>query len=141
MSDRESHGLKFQKADPIVVCTVRGSSMMDAAAVEEFGNKLTEFVAKNPGVYLLLNFDRVEYLSSAAISQLIRINDAIVSSKGLLRLCGLSKRIYEVFRMTNMHEYFKVNADESTEDAIARFRRTAKRAEEEKAWSKRMEKK
>ncbi len=141
MADREKKSLKFEKFDPVVVSTVRGSSMMDAAAVDDFGDQMIAYVKANPAVFLMLNFNRVEYLSSAAISQLIRINEAVNASNGILRLCGLSKRIYEVFKMTNMHEFFKVNQDESAEEAVSRFQRTAKRDQEEKAWSKRMEKK
>lgn len=130
--------VKYKKDGPIVIGTILTSSMLDAAHVTQFGEQVVAFVGRHPKIHLLLDFKNVGYLSSATLTELIRIKEAAEKDKGLLRLCNLSKDIYKVFKITSLDEHFSVHEDEDLELSLVRLRRIVERETEESSWRKRM---
>ena len=133
MSETTEPLLCFEEQKPIVIGTVRFASVLSVANVTEFGVEALEFVGKNPGLNLLLNFEKVDYLSSAVLTELLRIKKAIDDSKGRLRLCAISDTIQEVFQITNLDKVFSLDSA-NLEVGKKRFLRTIEVATEEAAW-------
>ena len=73
----------------------------------------------------LLNFQNITYLSSAALSELLRINQTAKVEKAAVQLCGLSKEIHKVFEITKLVDVFHVEADEEVEKTIMRLNHDA----------------
>ena len=67
-------------------------------------------------INLILDFGNVRFLSSAVLGLLIRINKRIYECEGQLRLCSISPKIYEIFKITRLTKTFDIY--ESIEDAI-----------------------
>jgi anti-anti-sigma factor len=57
---------------------------------------------------VLLDFERVEYLSSAIITELIRTQKALAKDGGSMAACRLDKRIAEVFSITRIDQVIPV---------------------------------
>lgn len=129
--------VKFELEDPITLGTVYASSMLDALNVTEFGNQVVNYVNAHPGIHLMLNFENVHYLSSAALTELLRINESAVATNGGVRLCGLSDEIKKVFRITNLDKLFVIHDEDTVHAAIRRYQRAVSVAEQEEAWDKR----
>ncbi|MFO8061081.1 MAG: STAS domain-containing protein [Bacillota bacterium] len=108
--------------------------MLDAVNVTQFGNEVLEFVKKHPGINLMLNFANVDYLSSAVLTELLRINQAVQDARGSLRLCGLKNEVRKVFEITNLDKIFTIYGD--YQQALKRFERSLDVAEQESAWSR-----
>ena len=66
-----------------------------------------------------LDFDNVEYLSSAALGKLITMDKKVKAAKGKLRLCSIRPDIYEVFAITKLNKLFDIHDDR--EKAIEGF--------------------
>ena len=126
--------LTFEVHGPITVGTVDESNMLDAMNVTEFGNEVLEYIKDKPGINLLLNFEHVDYMSSAALTELLRINDALRSSGGRVRLCGLTRDIRKVFQITNLEKLFVIHDDDDLKSAMRRFERSLAVAAEEENW-------
>ncbi|PKL47302.1 MAG: anti-sigma factor antagonist [Planctomycetes bacterium HGW-Planctomycetes-1] len=62
-------------------------------------------------VNLVIDFSSVQFLSSAVLGLLIRISKKINEHKGKLKLCGISSRIYEIFKITRLDEIFDIHED------------------------------
>ncbi|MBU1260035.1 MAG: STAS domain-containing protein [Planctomycetes bacterium] len=62
-------------------------------------------------VNLVIDFSSVQFLSSAVLGLLIRISKKINEHKGKLKLCGISARIYEIFKITRLDEIFDIYDD------------------------------
>lgn len=133
MSNTTQPLLRFDEQKPIVIGTIRFKSVLSAANVTEFGVEALEFVSKNPGLNLLLNFEKVDYLSSAVLTELLRIKKAIDDTGGRLRLCAISETIQEVFQITNLDKVFTLDGA-NLDVAKKRFLRTIEVADEEAAW-------
>ena len=68
---------------------------------------------------LLLNFEGVEFLSSAALGKLIKLDKTVKGAGGRLKLACIRPEIYEVFSITKLDQQFDIKADEAA--AIAAF--------------------
>jgi len=126
--------VEFAEDAPIVLGTVTGSRMLEGAVVADFGSCVLDYLAKSSVANLLLNFENVTYLASSALSELIRINDAVVAAGGTLRVCGLSERIHQVFEIANFTKILEIQGGETPEHAAIRFKRSIGLAAEEDAW-------
>ena len=105
----------------VVVATIGADASLDSEGSKSFGDTLVRYIAAHPGVKLLINFQNITYLSSAALSELLRINETAKQSGGAIQLCGLSKEIHRVFEVTQLSKVFKVNPGEPVEKTIVRL--------------------
>lgn len=112
----------FETRGDVHVGTIAGSSVVEAATVGAFGKFLMNYVRKNPGIKLMLNFGRVEYMSSSTLTELIRVKEQLESSGGQFGICGLRRDVHRVFQITNLEGHMNVHADEDISTAIERFR-------------------
>lgn len=133
MSEAHDRIVDFVEEGKIVVGTIRTTSVLSAINVAEFGNEVVKRIEGNTGINLLLSFEHVDYLSSAVLTELLRINKAIQESQGQLRLCGVSKVILEIFQITNLDKMFTIYHDDVT-GGLRRFVRSLEVAAEEAAW-------
>ncbi len=133
MSEANDQIVDFTQEGRVIVGTIRTSSVLSAINVAEFGNEVVAYVEARPGVNLLLNFEHVDYLSSAVLTELLRVNKAIESVQGKLRLCSLSKVILEVFQITNLDTMFTI-FDEDLDGGRRRFQRALEIQDQEAAW-------
>lgn len=128
--------VSFEAHGSVTLGTIDNASMLDGMTVTDFGNEVVGHVEKNPGTNLLLNFAHVQYLSSAALTELIRINDACVVGKGSLRVCNVSKDIQKVFKITNFDKLFEIH-DEDMNEALRRYQRAVDLTKQEEEWANR----
>lgn len=127
--------VKFEQRGPITIGTVHSTEMLDGMNVNDFGNELLTYVEANPGSHLLVDFESVRYMSSAGLTELLRINEALKKSNGSVRLCGLSKDIRKVFQITNLEKLFVIHEGDHVANAAKRFERSLAIAAEEDAWA------
>ena len=88
--------------------------ILDEGAISEIAGALMELVDVNPTIQLLLNFHRVQHLSSSALGILIRLNKRIEEQGGSLKLCRIRRPLQEIFEITNLVKIFDIFEDENT---------------------------
>ena len=123
----------FESKGRIEVGTVRATSVLSAINVAEFGAEVLRHVEARKKVNLLLNFEFVDYLSSAVLTELLRINKAVQDQQGQLRLCAISDTIREIFEITNLDKIFVLSADD-VQDSVRKFEKSLDIAAKEAAW-------
>ncbi len=62
---------------------------------------------------LVLDFSNVVFLSSAVLGLLIRVSKKIYESQGRLRLCSISPKILEIFKITRLDKVFEICEDQT----------------------------
>ena len=125
--------IRFTERGVITVGKIHVGSVLDAVNVSQFGKEALHYVSAHPGMNLLLDFETVEYLSSAVLTELLRINQACKDVDGGLRLCGLNDDISKVFEITNLDKMFVIYGP--VDEAVMRFARSLAIQAEEDAWS------
>jgi anti-sigma B factor antagonist len=113
--------LLVEPVNEVTVVTFRDKKILDESVIQEVGDALFDLVDKQYKTKLLLNFENVEYLSSAALGKLITLNKRIKEENGELKLCNIIPEIYEVFRITKLNRLFEIFDD--MEQALRRFKK------------------
>ncbi len=95
-------------ADEGAVSVVRfiDKKIVDSASIEQLGEELNSLVTLDKRNTILLNFEGVEFMSSAALNKLISLNSKVKGAQGRLKLCNLRAEIKEVFTITRLDRVF-----------------------------------
>lgn len=113
--------VRFKRYSVVTLGTIWPASVKDASNVSDFGRQVLEYVKGHPGINLLLDFHRVQYLSSAVLAELIRIREGIRIMDGTMRLCALNKNALEVFEITKLDQLFHI--ERNVKKALADYAR------------------
>jgi len=95
------------------------SKILDEANIAEIGQQLTALVEARDRPKVLLDFGKVDHLSSAALGMLINVNNRVKTQNGQLRLANIKPQIIEVFEITKLNKLFKILP--TRQDALASF--------------------
>ena len=139
MSTENLTYVTFEEDASITIGTLSNTKMLEGTTVTDFGAQVLEYATARTDLNLLLDFAIIDYLASAALTELIKTNDAVVAGGGALRICGLLPNIEKVFEITNFTKVFEISPGEGVEHAKARFKRAIVISKEEEAWDKRHE--
>jgi anti-sigma B factor antagonist len=84
------------------------NKILDEANIAEIGQQLTALVESKDRQKILLDFDNVDHLSSAALGMLINVNNKVKQHSGQLRLANIKPQIIEVFEITKLNKLFRI---------------------------------
>jgi anti-sigma B factor antagonist len=104
----------------VTVVSFADSKILDEQVIQEIGDELFALIDEHYKVKLLLNFENVDYLSSAALGKLIILNRKVREENGDLKFCSIKPKIYDVFKITKLDKIFSIYEDE--ERALAKFK-------------------
>ena len=117
--EQPSTHLKIRASGMVDLVEFADRKILEELAIQEIGDELQRLVDTKPGIKLLLNFNNVDHLSSAALGMLITLNKKVKDQDGTLRLSDINKQIFEVFKITRLNRVFDIY---DTEDqALAAF--------------------
>jgi anti-sigma B factor antagonist len=92
----------------VTVARLLRADALEAANVARFGQEALHHVAENPGTHLLVDMEPVQYLSSAALSELLVLHRKCREKKGDLKLCGMNNDVLKVFQITQLDRIFEI---------------------------------
>lgn len=85
------------------------ASLMDPLELERAGTALYQLVDEQDKRILILDFERVQFLSSQAIGILLTLNKKLSGLKGSqFILCGVGARLMELLKITRLDRVLKV---------------------------------
>ncbi len=111
MSDRKR--MVVTKIGDLAVVKFSDRKIVDSANIEEMGEEMFSIVDKDKCKDVLLNFEGVEFMSSAALNKLILMDKRVKAAQGKLRLCNLRAEILEVFTITRLNRVFDIKKNEA----------------------------
>jgi anti-sigma B factor antagonist len=106
--------LEVEQIGDVTVVNFVDRKILDEQNIQIIGDQLFSLVDEEGHRKLLLNFGNVEYLSSAALGKLITLNRKLQGAGGRLILCNIDPQIYEVFEITKLDKFFKIEKEEQT---------------------------
>ncbi len=95
-------------------------NILEEANIQQIGEEIATIVDRQANPKILLSFENVEHLSSAALGTLITVNTKVKQKGGQLRLSNIDKQIYEVFVITKLNKLFQIH--DNNEKALASFK-------------------
>ena len=102
-----------------VIVTFTDEKILEERDIAELQDSLNGIIEQADRINLVLDFSTVKFLSSAVLGLLIRVSKKVYEREGQLRLCNISPRIYEIFKITRLTKIFDIYPDRDA--AIASF--------------------
>jgi anti-sigma B factor antagonist len=91
-----------------IVISLLTPKLLEEAVIAELEELLMQAIKQANVPNIVLDFEKVDFLSSAVLRVLIKINVAIRERKGRLRLCSVKPKILEVFKITQLNKIFDI---------------------------------
>jgi len=96
------------------IITFTDEKILEEREIVELQVSLMGVIEQSEKTNLILDFTNVKFLSSAVLGLLIRVSKKIYEQDGQLRLCNISPRIYEIFKITRLTKIFDILPDRAT---------------------------
>jgi anti-sigma B factor antagonist len=87
---------------PITIIEFLDRRLIDPAQIERLGQHIHAMVSTSNVPKFILNFEKVEYLSSSALNILISLENVINKKGGKLRLACLHADLQKVFKLMKL---------------------------------------
>ncbi len=113
MSQAPQH-LQLETIGEVLVVSFVVSKIVSDEIIQEVGDQLYSLVDDQGHSQILLNFNNVMYLSSAALGKLIQLKKKTGAVNGTLKLCCIHPDLLEVFKITRLDQVFSIHRDEQS---------------------------
>lgn len=111
--------LEVEQVGDVTVIRVTGKRLLETTQIDGMSQTLQR-LAGDPGrSSMLLDFNTVEFLSSAVLAALLSLRKALRAHGGRLALCGLRPNVREVFAITGLEG--PLNVYPSEQEALQSF--------------------
>lgn len=94
-----------------IVITLLTPQLLEDAEITSLEQAILKMIKEANVVNFVLNFENVNFLSSAVLRVLIKVNTAVTERNGKLRLCEIAPKILEVFKITRLNKLFDIRKD------------------------------
>jgi anti-anti-sigma factor len=111
--------LNVSEVSGVVCVSFNDTKILDEESIRQIGVEFAEAAKQAAGEKLLVKFDRVAFMSSAMIGQIMRLAKQTKADETELKLCGISADIMEVFKLTKLDKVLEIHPSET--DAFAAF--------------------
>lgn len=117
--DSATSRIRVVDEDGVMRIEFTDRNILDEANIQQIGEEISRLIDARPDPKVLISFENVDHLSSAALGTLITINNKVRSRNGQLRLADIDRQIYEVFVITKLNKLFQIH--KTSEQALASF--------------------
>lgn len=105
--------LKTQEIEEVLVVNFTDAKILDEARIQQIGQELMNAAASaGQKKKMLLNFQGVQFMSSAMIGKLVLLNKKCKADEVVLKMCCISPNVLEVFKITRLNKVFEIFDDQ-----------------------------
>src|SRR5207302_145421 len=94
--------LNVDLVEGIVLVTFTAPRIVQEEDIQATFEQLQRLTDEKPGREYVLDFRKVQFLSSSVLGRLILLQKQVASTKGRLVLCSIAREIFEVFKITKL---------------------------------------
>ena len=98
-----------QYSADVTVVTLNDEEILEEQQVKELEEELRTVIDVAKCENMILNFENVEFMTSAFLGLLVKIYKRIRERGGTLELCNINRNIYKVFEITQLNKVFVIN--------------------------------
>ena len=115
----ELNPLLIQSIKDVTIVDFNQRQIRDMHVIQEIGEELFGLVDQRDVRKLVLDFSKVQLLSSAMLGVLLNLKTRTETAKGRVVICCLRRELRDVFRLARLDKMFSFY--DSEEDALASF--------------------
>lgn len=103
MTTHNTNAFTVQQVEKYTVVEFRNPSLMDPIELETIGRSLYRLVDEEDKRKIILDFEKVQFLSSQAIGIVLTMNKKLTALKtSKLILCGVGPKLMELLKITRL---------------------------------------
>jgi anti-sigma B factor antagonist len=106
--------VSVEYGEKATIITFTDEKILEEREIIELQESLLGVIEQSEKINLILDFANIKFLSSAVLGLLIRVSKKIYEQDGQLRLCNISPRIYEIFKITRLTKIFDILPDRAS---------------------------
>jgi anti-sigma B factor antagonist len=114
-----TEAIALRTSGKVVVVDFLKGELKDEREILKLLEKLGAMIEKRQHVQLLLNMEKVTYISSAGIGALVSLLKKTARQNGTLKFCRVSDEVKEIFEIMHLTKIFTMLATEVA--AVASF--------------------
>lgn len=103
--------ISVEYVDNATVVTFVDEKILEEMDIQSLKESIMSVVEEGGRINLILDFSNVRFLSSAVLGLLMRISKKVYEQEGSLKLCNISSRLYEIFKITRLNKIFDIFDD------------------------------
>lgn len=112
LASREGALLEVRKQDSVGVVNFTTSRILDQSNVQQLGEEFDELLDKHQLMKIVINFEKINYMSSAVMGKLVALHKKVKQMRGQLRLTDIAPSIYEIFEIMRFDQIFDIRETE-----------------------------
>jgi anti-sigma B factor antagonist len=105
--------------DNAAIITFTDEKILEEKDIHALQESLMSVIEQAEHINLVLDFSKVNFLSSAVLGLLIRVSKKVYERDGKLVLCNINQKIYEIFKITRLNKIFDIS--KNLEEAISQL--------------------
>jgi anti-sigma B factor antagonist len=109
----------IQTIDGVTIAKFIDNRILDEATIQVIGEQMYRLVDEHGLRKVILDFESVEHLSSAALGKLINMKKKMDAAGGQLAMCSLRKDLKKIFDVTKLTKVFDIK--DTVEKALKGF--------------------
>ena len=103
--------ISVEYSESATIVTFVDEKILEEMDIQALQESIMPVIEGAERINLILDFCNVRFLSSAVLGLLLRISKKVYERDGQLRLCNISPRIYEIFKITRLTKIFDIYED------------------------------
>jgi len=103
--------ISVKYAENATIVTFSNEKILEENDIQALQESVMSVIEQAGQINLILDFCHVRFLSSAVLGLLIRVSKRVYEGGGQLRLCNISPKIYEIFKITRLTKIFDICQD------------------------------
>ena len=104
--------LQTASKDGILTIRIEDDRLVDPSVLSRMFDDLHALLSKTTEDRVILDFCNVQFMASSALGKLVQFQKKSKEYSAKVKLAGISKDIYEVFKITKLHKVFDIEKDE-----------------------------
>lgn len=113
--------IEYATEGDVLVIRFTEGRILDETRIRTLGDEMIALLDRTDHENVLINFRKVDFMSSAMLGTLVKFHKKCKEYKANLKLCDISSDILEVFKITRLNKLFDIAKDEQT--AITAFKK------------------
>jgi anti-sigma B factor antagonist len=103
--------INVEYAEKATIVSFTDEKILEERDIKALQDSIMSVVEQTERIKLILNFGNVQFLSSAVLGLLIRLSKRIYEHDGQLKLCNITPKIFEIFKITRLTKTFDIYKD------------------------------